>query len=106
MSRCALFKLIAMGPCFYCGRQTYRKGPGNESPDKYTRDHLIPRRLRTLSLRNAAAKVRHMYTVTCCNDCNKKKGQKSVFEFRLPHMYTQKQQAKIEAVKRLNGGIV
>lgn len=68
-----LFRQWAMGPCFYCDQLTYRMGPKVLHPQKYTRDHLIPRRLRG----DVITEFRHEnWTVTCCQACNGLKGAK------------------------------
>lgn len=73
-----LFRQWAMGPCFYCDSPTFRMGPVNPHPQKYTRDHLIPRRLRG----GVIGEFQHEnWTVTCCQKCNIEKGAKSPKEF-------------------------
>lgn len=66
-----LFRQWAMPNCFYCDIPTFRMGPAVVHPQKYTRDHLIPVRLR----------IGTSPTVPCCEACNHKKGNKSALKF-------------------------
>jgi|SRR5919108_5020881 hypothetical protein len=81
-SKSGPFRQWAMGPCFYCGRETYRCGPAVYSPYVYTRDHLIPKRLRGRVIECLTKELKcHDFTVTCCLQCNKQKGSKSAKTF-------------------------
>ena len=91
-----------MGPCFYCGRETFRRGANDKRPDTYTRDHLIPRRLRRVSLQNIAAHLKSRLTVTCCNECNIKKGAKTPFAFASKVHLSQEKKQIISGVFGLN----
>lgn len=97
------YRSWAMGPCFYCGRATYRTGM-NPKPDwAYTRDHLIPLRLRT-SVYNMLSE--HLTTVTCCYECNAKKGCLSAQEFINQYLTIQQRKRiplrRIYSVYRMN----
>lgn len=76
-----------MGPCFYCGQTTVRMGPGFDKPNKYTRDHIIPL---TLARKFGLPTI----SVTCCFDCNQKKG------CRLP-LFAELKRAGVELTKEL-----
>ena len=45
-----------------------------EHPNRYTRDHVFPKRLRCVSLQP-------WFTVTCCRACNRRKGQRHPNDF-------------------------
>lgn len=97
------YRSWAMGPCFYCGKVTYRTGI-NPKPDwAYTRDHLIPLRLRT-SVYTLLS--HHLTTVTCCYDCNTKKGCLSAQEFINKYMSKERHKRigwkQIASVYRMN----
>jgi hypothetical protein len=77
----APFSTWAWGKCFYCDRETYSTGPGPCKPHTYTRDHLIPKKLRRVSLKEITGKLAHSLTVTCCHECNQKKGMQSAYRF-------------------------
>lgn len=70
------YRTWAMGPCWYCGADTFRMGGNTEHPQKYTRDHLIPRFLRKTLPGNT-----RQVTVTCCYHCNIRKAAKTAFQF-------------------------
>jgi hypothetical protein len=77
----SLYVQWQMGPCFWCGRETYRSdsehGSSNK-PWKYTRDHLIPKRLRRVAL---TGKLATLLTVTSCFECNCRRGSQSAYRF-------------------------
>jgi len=57
----------ATGPCFYCGRATFRCAGESIQPYKYTRDHVVPRA-------HFDCNTHRLLTVACCNACNIRKG--------------------------------
>jgi len=98
----SLLVQFSMGPCFYCGVSTYRLGPKNNHPQKYTRDHLIPKRMR--AIRGNPQCSCHLLTVTCCLKCNHQKGAKSALEFiKLKGVDTAERRSHIQQVYNLNG---
>lgn len=74
------YRQWAMGPCFFCGVQTYRLAPTSLHPQKYTRDHLVPKRLRGKIVGDVVGRC-HDLTVTCCLRCNGMKGHMSPESF-------------------------
>jgi len=66
------------GKCWYCGAQTWQRGPytrGGDFRDSFEMDHYIPRKKGgTDDLANL---------VPCCASCNSLKKDKTVEEFRL-----------------------
>lgn len=88
-----------MGPCFYCNTQTFRLAPNSKHPQKYTRDHLIPKRLRggVKACKMPSARA-HLITVTCCNGCNQRKGSMSPESFLYKMGTTTKE--KVAAIHR------
>jgi len=76
-----LFTQWAMGKCFYCNRETYRTGHKCVA-HTYTRDHIIPKPLRRISLQQyMKGRTCHLFTVTCCYECNHKKGCQSTLRY-------------------------
>lgn len=72
----------AMGPCFWCGEETHRSASNSTNPNSYTRDHLIPLKLRRIGLlKHATGRLAQFLTVTCCLACNRKKGGQSAYRF-------------------------
>lgn len=70
-----------MGPCYWCGVETHRRSTACSGyhPNMYTRDHLIPQRLRRATL--LGDRHSHLVTVTSCASCNFKKGKTSALVF-------------------------
>ena len=81
----------AMGQCFYCGRETYRTTIVPQPAWAYTRDHLIPFRLRTERYNLLS---HWLTTVTCCFECNNKKSGLSAQDF-IQKFLTIKQRKRI-----------
>lgn len=70
------YRLWAKGPCFYCGRETFRSDQ-QHVPWGFTIDHLVPRAILHGKVRDTFQRP----TVVACRECNHKKGVLSVEEF-------------------------
>lgn len=93
------FRQWTKGPCFYCNMETYRMGPDSNHPQKYTRDHLLPRKLRGgVRVCELPPQRVHDITVTCCLRCNQRKGAKSPEQFL--RQFGIPTQAKIRVINR------
>lgn len=65
-------KPFVAGPCFYCGRLTFRTYSQDWFPWKHTRDHVIP----VSKVPKDKRKNLQFLTVPCCGACNSKKSNR------------------------------
>jgi len=97
------YRQWAMGKCFYCQRETYRTNQTIMPDWAYTRDHLIPRRLRG----KVYAKLPdYLTTVVCCYKCNILKKDMSVQKFINKYLTLEQRKRiplnRIQSLYRLN----
>lgn len=88
--------------CFYCNRKVRKGTRGSHFPSLKTRDHLIPKRLRQVSLLSLSPAQQGCLTVTCCYECNHKKTDKHPLEFAEEVKLSPLRRMLIEQVWRWN----
>jgi hypothetical protein len=68
-----ILKKLWRGHCFYCGKQTRKRGIDREGPYQMTKDHVLPR---------SRGGRRPFNIVPACRPCNRDKRSRDLEQFR------------------------